>query len=302
MFDTLDAALTASRAVSQGGKKVLLLRRGLYLLGHRGGLKLGRLDSNTYLLAFPGEVPVLSGGVMVSPHWRPRRCPGEGGGGGGGGGGSRCWRAQIRSQLPTGKEESAGFTFNQLFLADTDTDTDAPDRFSKRAIRARHPNGNPETSGLHTNPSGYMPANSARWLPEIDSPPAREVSIPRQSLYYMLYYILYYISSLLHVYYILHHFTTSFLHTTSLYYMFTTCYITLLHSTLLYYYYILYTRCTYAGFERLPCFPISRWGWGWGWGAAACLFVCVCVCVVLCVCVCAGVCVCVCVYILYIYI
>jgi hypothetical protein len=179
VYDSLDEALTASRAVSQGGKKVLLLRRGLYLLGHRGVLKLGRQDSNTYLLAFPGEAPVLSGGVRVSPHWFPRRCPG--GGGGGGGGGVKCWRAQIRSQLP-GKDESPDFTFNQLFLPNTDTDTDtdkdAPSRFSKRAIRARHPNGNPETSGLHTNPSGYMPADTARWLPEIDTPPAREVHIP----------------------------------------------------------------------------------------------------------------------------
>lgn len=48
------------------------------------------------------------------------------------------WAADV-SQL-------GGGTFTQMFI----------DSGSIRAIRARHPNGNPETSGLYSNPTGYM--------------------------------------------------------------------------------------------------------------------------------------------------
>ena len=46
----------------------------------------------------------------------------------------------------------------------------------RRAVRARYPDGNPETMGLHTDPSGYaLPA--VRWLPPVQKPPAQEILI-----------------------------------------------------------------------------------------------------------------------------
>ena len=46
----------------------------------------------------------------------------------------------------------------------------------RRAIRARYPDGNPETMGLHTNPTGYV-TQAARWLPPEDKPAATEVDL-----------------------------------------------------------------------------------------------------------------------------
>ena len=87
---------------------------------------------------------------------------GSGGGGGGGGGvGASCWKAYIKPQLPDA-ELVPDFTFNQLFLPPPP----APRRlqsqprassawlFGTRGVRARHPNGDPEATGLHTSPTG----------------------------------------------------------------------------------------------------------------------------------------------------
>ena len=46
----------------------------------------------------------------------------------------------------------------------------------RRAVRARFPNANPETMGLHTVPSGYV-GNAEKWLPPIKHAPAIEVQI-----------------------------------------------------------------------------------------------------------------------------
>ena len=45
----------------------------------------------------------------------------------------------------------------------------------RRAVRARYPNGNPETMGLHTDPSGYTRA--VKWLPHVEKPAAEEIHI-----------------------------------------------------------------------------------------------------------------------------
>lgn len=50
----------------------------------------------------------------------------------------------------------------------------------QRAVRARYPDGNPETTGLHTDPSGYAPS-AERWLPPIQKPPAEEIHISSPS-------------------------------------------------------------------------------------------------------------------------
>ena len=55
-------------------------------------------------------------------------------------------------------------TFTSLFLD------------GRRAVRARYPDGNPETMGLHTNPTGYVPKADS-WLPPKTYPDALEVHI-----------------------------------------------------------------------------------------------------------------------------
>ena len=46
----------------------------------------------------------------------------------------------------------------------------------RRAIRARYPNGNPETMGLHTFPTSYM-ESAEQWLTPVKKPAAEEVHI-----------------------------------------------------------------------------------------------------------------------------
>ena len=46
----------------------------------------------------------------------------------------------------------------------------------RRAVRARYPDGNPETMGLHTNPTGYVP-KADLWLPPASHGDATEIHI-----------------------------------------------------------------------------------------------------------------------------
>ena len=66
------------------------------------------------------------------------------------------YAANLRSQDPS--------TFNTLFIN------------SRRAIRARYPDGNPETMGLYTNPTGYV-SQAKSWLPPDKKPAATEIHI-----------------------------------------------------------------------------------------------------------------------------
>ena len=54
--------------------------------------------------------------------------------------------------------------FNSLFIN------------GRRAVRARFPNGNPETGGMHTIPTGYV-NEALEWLPAKTYPPAVEIQI-----------------------------------------------------------------------------------------------------------------------------
>ena len=68
----------------------------------------------------------------------------------------KLYAADLTSQTPT--------PFNTLFIN------------GRRSIRARYPDGNPETMGLHTFPTGYV-SNAYRWLPVKDMPAAEEIHI-----------------------------------------------------------------------------------------------------------------------------
>ena len=51
----------------------------------------------------------------------------------------------------------------------------------RRAIRARYPDANPETMGLHTNPTGYVSVVD-QWLPSKTYPPATEIHVQSPEL------------------------------------------------------------------------------------------------------------------------
>ena len=69
------------------------------------------------------------------------------------------------------KTFSKGATSGQrVSIVVADLSSQNPTRFStlflngRRMVRARYPNGNPETMGLHTNPTGYV-SSAVKWLP-----------------------------------------------------------------------------------------------------------------------------------------
>lgn len=68
----------------------------------------------------------------------------------------RILKANLSSQNPT--------PFSSFFMN------------GRRAVRARYPDGNPETIGMHTNPTGYVPSAES-WLPPVQKPPAKEIHI-----------------------------------------------------------------------------------------------------------------------------
>ena len=68
----------------------------------------------------------------------------------------RLYSADLSSQDPK--------TFNSLFIN------------GRRSIRARYPDGNPETMGLHTTPTGYV-SKAVSWLPPAKTAPAEEIHI-----------------------------------------------------------------------------------------------------------------------------
>ena len=68
----------------------------------------------------------------------------------------RLYAADLSSQDPV--------AFNTLFIN------------GRRSIRARYPDGNPETMGLHTTPTGYV-SKAVSWLPPEKKPAAKEIHI-----------------------------------------------------------------------------------------------------------------------------
>ena len=68
----------------------------------------------------------------------------------------------------------------KIFMADLEDQN--PNTFTtlfingRRAVRARYPDGNPETMGLHTDPTGYV-SSAQGWLPPEKKPNATEIHI-----------------------------------------------------------------------------------------------------------------------------
>ena len=104
----------------------IYLRKGTYYLEHT--VILNAVDSGLTIAGYEDEAPVISGGKLYKFSWKP-------------------YTSKLYPDLKmfvTDLTEQSPHPFNQLFID------------GRRAVRARYPNGNPETTGLHTNPTGYF--------------------------------------------------------------------------------------------------------------------------------------------------
>ena len=106
----------------------IYLRKGTYYLEQT--ITLSAADSGLTIAGYEDEAPVISGGKLYKFLWEP-------------------YRSKLYSDLKmfvTNLADQSPLPFNELFIN------------GRRAVRARYPNGNPETTGLHTDPTGYFPA------------------------------------------------------------------------------------------------------------------------------------------------
>ena len=145
-YKTLHHAVVMARAAGRGS--TVLLASGTYHLAET--LELTAADDELTIAAAAGAEPVLSGGVPLDlppSVWSRHRTLPSG-------------RSVFVTKLPPGTP-----TFDQLFVGDT------------RQIRAKHPNGNPETmshrQGCHTD-CGYVP----RQYPRVSWLTAANLSLP----------------------------------------------------------------------------------------------------------------------------
>ena len=160
----------------------ITLRAGTYHLGSadRGGgdqaadsrvgvLELTAIDSNLTLRAYPGEEGqgvILSGGVPLTPAWVPYVTLPAG--------------VVYSTPLPPSLDLSPT-RFNELYLLSPSSPSSpspsTPLLTPRRATRAKWPNGDPATHGIHTSPSGYTSAYDG-WLSPIPPPtPPTEIHI-----------------------------------------------------------------------------------------------------------------------------
>ena len=92
-------------------------------------VRLDSTDSGLTIAGYKDEAPVISGGKLYKFSWKP-------------------YRSMLYPDLKmfvTDLTDQSPLPFNQLFID------------GRRVVRARYPNGNPETTGLHTDPTGYFP-------------------------------------------------------------------------------------------------------------------------------------------------
>ena len=128
---TIGAALTRLRSlrssVSNMTESELVLRGGVHYMSET--IELTAMDSHVTIRGHEGESAILSGGAALTLSWQPvSGKPGV-----------------FSSPVPTNITD-----FATLFVN------------GRRAVRARSPDANPETQGLHTpNQTGYFPPTAA---------------------------------------------------------------------------------------------------------------------------------------------
>ena len=123
---SIEKALRLFRSQAVKSATTIYLRKGTYYL--KDTIRLAITDSGLTLAGYKDEAPVISGGKLYNFMWKPYQSkvyPDL-----------KIFTADLSQQSPV--------PFDQLFIK------------GRRAVRARYPNGNPETTGIHTNPSGYF--------------------------------------------------------------------------------------------------------------------------------------------------
>jgi len=131
---SIEAAIELYRGQKDGSPVTIYLRKGTYYLSET--VELNSVDSGLTLAGYQDEQPIISGGKLYKFDWKPyssKLYPD-----------AKIFMTDLSDQSPV--------LFTQLFIN------------GRRAVRARYPNGNPETMGAHTNPSGYYPKADA-WYP-----------------------------------------------------------------------------------------------------------------------------------------
>ena len=127
-LQSLEKAIELFRSQVVRSPTTIYLRKGTYYLEHT--VMLSPADSGLTIAGYKDEAPVISGGKLYKFSWKPyssKLYPDL-----------KMFVANLTDQSP--------LPFNQLFID------------GRRAVRARYPNGNPETTGLHTDPTGYFSA------------------------------------------------------------------------------------------------------------------------------------------------
>eukprot|EP00040_Diaphanoeca_grandis_P035793 m.225897 g.225897 ORF g.225897 m.225897 type:complete len:841 (-) comp33472_c0_seq5:209-2731(-) len=160
-------AVAINRVASIQGPTAVYLREGVHFLSNT--LELDHRHSGMQISGYPGETAQVSGGVPITPAKWTKFSHNDSKG-------FTIWVANI-GNMPQFKEEVPGLRVN-----------------GERMVRARHPNGNPETMGLHTIPTGWIPANGAEsWLPGVAATPPKtppiqvKVTTPSRASAYVVY-------------------------------------------------------------------------------------------------------------------
>ena len=133
---SIEAAVRLSRIKRSDSSVTIYLRQGTYYLSE--SLELNAVDSGLTVMGYNGEKVMISGGKLYKFDWKPydsKLYPD-----------AKIFMTDLSDQSPV--------PFTQLFIN------------GRRAVRARYPNGNPETMGAHTNPSGYYPKADKWYTPK----------------------------------------------------------------------------------------------------------------------------------------
>ena len=134
-LQSIKAAVELSRKQSGSGITIYL-RNGTYYLTET--VELNAVDSGLTLAGYKDEKAMISGGKLFKFDWKQydsKLYPD-----------TKIFMTDLSAQSP--------LPFTQLFIN------------GRRAVRARYPNGNPETMGAHTNPTGYYPKADAWYTPK----------------------------------------------------------------------------------------------------------------------------------------
>lgn len=144
-FQTIHAAILEAR---KSDPSTIFLRKGVYYLTRT--LILNSMDNNLSIKNYKDENVIISGAKPLNLVWKPYNLNRT----------NNIWMTDIINL-----DDIPGLRLD-----------------GQRVVRARHPNGNPEHTGLHTNPTGWI-AKAQSWLsrdPPKQKPIEVKVSTPNR--------------------------------------------------------------------------------------------------------------------------